>query len=72
MCVLSRFRSQAVSESIYEDEEIKEKAKIEQAEPVWEFREEYLANIQRAEQQERRDLDMKREEEAEGEVKWWL
>lgn len=72
MCVMSRFRPQAVSEALYEEEETKEKGKKEQTNPVWELREEYLANVVKAEQQERRDVDLQREKEAEGEVKWWL
>lgn len=72
MCVMSRFRPQAVSETIYAEEETKQKSGKDKGNPVWEFREEYLANVHKSEQQERRDLEMKREEEAEGEVKWWL
>lgn len=72
MCIMSRFRPQAVSEALYEEEETKERGGKEQTNPVWELKEEYVANVQKAEQQERREVDLQREKEAEGEVKWWL
>lgn len=72
MCLMSRFRPQEVSETIYEEEEKKDSSGKSKAPPVWEFSDEYLANVRKAEQQERKETKMQREEEADGEAKWWL
>lgn len=74
LCVLSRFRPQSVSERLYEEDDSNEKKKkgLSGIEPVWELKEEYLENVRKAEQEDRRDAELQREKESEGEVKWWL
>lgn len=72
MCVMSRFRPQAVSETIYEEEETKESSRKSNAPPVWESSEEYLANVDKAEQEERRETNIQREGEAKEGAQWWL
>ncbi|KAI0567082.1 hypothetical protein FGB62_4g259 [Gracilaria domingensis] len=70
MCVMSRFRPQSESEVIYEQEEQDEKNRkgLENIKPVWEFREEYLENVARAERDERQQQEGQTEDQS----AWWL
>ncbi|PXF46562.1 hypothetical protein BWQ96_03690 [Gracilariopsis chorda] len=71
MCVMSRFRAQSDSEHLYEQDEINEKKKkgLDTVKPVWEFRQEYLDNVRRA---EREDTEQQKQGQNENQSAWWL
>lgn len=74
LCVMSRFRPQSVSEQLYAEDDLSEKKKkgLADIEPVWSLKEEYLENVRKAEEEDRRKAELQREGESNGEVKWWL
>lgn len=71
MCVMSRFRAQSDSELLYEQDEVEEKKKkgLHNVKPVWEFRQEYLDNVKRA---EREESEQQNQEQNENQSAWWL
>ena len=71
MCVMSRLRSQDESELIFQEEERKEKEKNPKAEPVWEFRPEYVVSIA---EHNRLEREKRKAENAEADrqlEEWW-
>lgn len=68
LCLMSRLKPEAESELLFEEEEQREKKakNLDNVQPVWELREEYLDNVAHAEEQEQDDLRTPREKS------WWL
>lgn len=69
LCLMSRLMSHNDSERVFAQEEQRDRQSMgmEDVKPIWEFREEYLENLARAEQQEDKELQTPHEKE-----RWWI
>lgn len=69
LCLMSRLTNHAESERLFAQEEQRERQArdMDNVEHVWKFREEYLENLARAEEQDDNEPQMPHEKE-----RWWL
>lgn len=69
LCLLSRLKPSSQAEQLFVEDEQRANAEasLENVQPVWEVRDDYLANVKQAEEEEKDELVSPKEK-----TSWWL
>lgn len=74
VCILSRLKPESESRQLFEQQEIREKEdeNLQDVQPVWELKDEYLRNVALAEQQEQEQEQGALHDGDTSTKSWWL